>query len=153
MQHFCRSMTVYKNTPIFTSWLIIKVYIMTCSAVSFIWCCICMYQAQFIEGHKGYILYNCTSRWSSRWTAPQFTITPKAEIKSKCEQKTSVTITCYDHFFSIIPRKSILTKDDSFCLSLIFYCPASCLIICPKFPPPSLSLSLSLQWHHFMSCI
>ena len=80
----------------------------------------------------------------------QLTITPKAEIKSKCEQKTSGTITSYDHLFSIIPRKSILTKDDSFCLSLIFYCPASCLIICPKFPPP---LSLSLQWHHFMSYI
>ena len=64
MQHFCRSMTIHKNTPIFTSWLIIKVYIMTCSAVSFIWCCICMYQAQFIEDHKGFILYNCTSRWS-----------------------------------------------------------------------------------------
>ena len=40
----------------------------------------------------------------------QFTITPKVEIKSKSEQKTSIFITCHNHLFGIIPRKSILTK-------------------------------------------
>ncbi|KAM4108109.1 hypothetical protein ACB094_03G020400 [Castanea mollissima] len=48
----------------------------------------------------------------------QFTITPKVEIKSKSEQKTSVFITCPNHLFSIFPRKSILTKKILYILEL-----------------------------------
>ena len=48
----------------------------------------------------------------------QFTISPNVEIKSKGEPKTSVFITCHNHLFSIIPRKSILTKKILYILQL-----------------------------------
>ena len=65
-------------------------------------------------------LYFCTTAPSDdpACILCQFTITPKVEIKSKSEQKTSVFITCHNHLFSTIPRKSILTKKTLYILAL-----------------------------------
>ena len=118
MQHFCRSMMGYKNLPIFTPWMsssksiswLVQQYLPS----DVVCACIKYNSSKFIEA---LFLYNCTSRWSCMYIMSVH-YHPKGRYQIKKWTKTSVFITCHNHLFGIVPRKSILTKKTLYILEL-----------------------------------